>query len=372
MTGIPSVQFLGIDIVSFLVFLGIIFCVFLAISLTLNLEFGLTGIPNFGKAMFVSVGGAVGGSFAYRLTEILLRINTHGDDIYFNPVIISQITPILQSNILFAAGIFMATVAVAAGVGALVGFLASYPAIKLREDYLGMLLLAAGEFWIIFQTAYSPLIGGTQGMLLPNTLAATESVQGLHDVFFLGIAAVFALLVFIYAEKVAKSPLGRTLRAIRDNEFASEALGKDNVAIRRRVLIIASAISAVTGALFTMYQSYIDPLQYGRELYTFWPWVMVIMGGAGNNYGVVLGAIVFALIYNVTFQTGTSISGTVIQQYIPISITRLEPIIVGTLLILVLLFRPQGIIPEKATKTLSRERLQWIVESVVGRKKQAE
>ena len=101
--------------------------------------------------------------------------------------------------------------------------------------------------------------------------------------------SLFDFLVYVFVEKIARSPLGRTLRAIRDSEEASEALGKDNVAIRKKVLVIASAISAMAGALLTFYVGSVGEGTWNRIDYTFWPWLMVIMGGVANNTGVVLG-----------------------------------------------------------------------------------
>ena len=101
---------------------------------------------------------------------------------------------------------------VGAGLAALIGYAASFPAIRLREDYLGMLLLAAGQFFLIFVTAYYPITGGTEGLLVPDPVYWAVSTQGLRDVIVLGVVALVALGVFLYAERVAGSPLGRMLR----------------------------------------------------------------------------------------------------------------------------------------------------------------
>jgi branched-chain amino acid transport system permease protein len=358
---LPTVFAFGIDLVSFFIFLGILFGLFLTISLTINLEFGYTGIPNFGKVMFVSAGGSIGGAFAYRFTEWILQLNTHGDDIAFNAALYTQMANILSKNFYLAIGILLLTLVVAAGVGAIVGYLASYPAIKLREDYLGMLLLASGEFYQIFLRSYYPLIGGGIGILLPDTLGWSSSLQGVRDLVGLVLIAILAILVFLYAERVAKSPLGRTLRAIRDNETASEALGKDNVAIRRRVLVIASAISAVAGAMYAMYLAHVDPDLFSREVFTFWPWVMVILGGSGNNVGVALGALSFATIYDVILNYQVAFQGTGAHFFLPISIQRFQPLAFGLLLIVILLVRPDGILREKSTMTISKSKIEDIM-----------
>src|SRR5207245_7568870 len=98
-----------------------------------------------------------------------------------------------------------------------------------------------------------------------------------------GFLTVFAILVFVFVERIARSPLGRTLRAVRDNELASRALGKNDVAIRRNVIIIAAAISAMAGALLTFQVASGGSGTWDRVTWTFWMWVMVIVGGLSSN-----------------------------------------------------------------------------------------
>ncbi len=338
----------------------------MVISLTLNLEFGYTGIPNFGKAMFVAAGGALGGAFSYRFAVWLLSVPTQGDDIVNNFFIASQVNSTLANSVVLSIGILLLTLIFAAGVGAAFGYLASYPAIRLREDYLGMLLLASGEFFRIFLISYFPLIGGSLGLELPDVFAWSSSVIGLRDVVALAAFAVLAALVFLYSERVARSPLGRMLRAIRENENASAALGKDNVLARKEVLILGSALSAVAGALYSMYLAHVDPDQFARGVYTFWPWVMVILGGAGNNIGIVVGAAVFVGINNLITQYAVSIQSGGGSVFLPIGLNRLQPIAFGILLIVVLLVRPSGIVKEKPTTTISKSVMAGIRESVAG------
>ena len=236
------------------------------------------------------------------------------------------------------------------------GYLASYPAVRLREDYLGMLLLASAQFYQIFLSGFEPLVGGTQGILVPDPYAAWAGAgQGVRDVVALGVMSLFAFLVYLYVERLARSPLGRTLRAVRDSEQAAEALGKDNVAIRKRVLVIASAISGMAGALITFYVGSVGADTWTRIDWTFWPWLMVIMGGVANNVGVVLGALVFGFTFKFLEQIKLPL-----QAYIPIDVNWLQYMAFGTMLIVVLMVRPDGILPEKPSATLTRSRLSVI------------
>jgi branched-chain amino acid transport system permease protein len=266
---------------------------------------------------------------------------------------------ILSGDILLSVVLLIILLFVAGGFGAFFGYVMSYPAIRLREDYLGMLLLASGEFLRIFLTAYFPIIGGDGGIFIPDPLASTNAA-GLKSISVLTLVAGFAILVYVYIQRTAKSPLGRTLKAIRENEDAAAALGKDNVALRRTVLMVASAISGVAGALWVVWHGHVGSLDFVRSDFTFLPWVMVILGGAGNNRGVVLGAFSLVAFDQVITQYSSLAIGGGTSSFFSISIIRLEPIVFGILLIAVLLLRPEGILREKPTPTLSRSELAGI------------
>src|SRR5579872_3974634 len=199
-----------INLVSVFVGVGIIFCIYLIVALTVNLEFGYTGIPNFGKVLFVAVGGLLAGSLSYRLALYVLGLKS-SDVIAEQALFSNTIGKYIIANPSFGLELLLFSLAVGAGLAALVGYLASFPAIRLREDYLGMLLLAAGQFFLIFVTAYYPVTGGTQGLLVPDPVNWAVSTQGLRDIVVLGILALAAAAVYLYAERVGRSPLGRML-----------------------------------------------------------------------------------------------------------------------------------------------------------------
>ena len=352
---VPSVILFGFNIVTFAVDLGVYCAIFLVVSLTLNFEAGYSGIPNFGKAMFVAGGAAVAGSVSGRLAAYLLGINA-GDYINNVPSIINNLNSGLSNNPLLSLEILLLGIVLAAGVGGALGYLASYPAIRLREDYLGMMLLASAQFFQIFLRSYPPLIGGVQGISIPDVFGWANTGVGSRDVVVLGVAVLFAFLVYTYFEKVARSPLGRTLRAIRDNEMASRALGKDDVAMRKKVIVIASAISGMAGAFLTFYVESIGHDTWSRQAWTFPFWVIVIMGGAANNSGVALGAFIYEFILKTVDAAKFLFVGI-----LPFDVSRLEYLAFSSLLILVLVLRPSGIRPEKPSYTLERKTLLSLV-----------
>ena len=346
------------NLVTFLIDFGTTYTLYLAVSLTLNLEAGFAGVPNFGKVMFVAGGAAIAGSVCGRLSVIVLGINAHGDYNAVVPQLIPQIDPLLANNVVLSMGLLLLGIVLAAGIGGVMGYFASYPAIHLREDYLGMLLLASAQLFQIFLGGWTPFINGTQGIEVPDLFHWADVGVGVRDAVILGFLLTFALLVYVYVERVARSPLGRTLRAVRDNEVAARSLGKNDVVIRRNVIIVASAISGIAGALLTFYAGAVGAETWTRITWTFWIWVMVIMGGAANNGGVALGAFFFTLLFKVVDQVKFYFSG-----YIPFDVNWLEYMSFAALLILILAFRPGGILPEKSSLTLPWRTVAEIVDT---------
>lgn len=352
-----------------------VFCSYVAISLTLNLEFGLTGIPNFGKVLFVAAGGMLGASVTYRLSLYLFHL--YSNDIFeASPRFSTVIQQHLASDPTMAVVLPVVLIAVGGLSAGALGYIVSYPAIKLREDYLGMLLLGCGVLFSSITAFYVPVVGGPENLVIPDFLAGFGNNEQYVILFIL---AAFAVLVFIYSERVLRSPLGRTLKSVRDNEVASEALGKDNVNIRRKMLVIASVLSGVAGALWVIYWSEKGGLVGGdvgstfpRLLFTYYPFTIVILGGIASNIGVILGTAALTVVY-----VGTTVSLPSLVANISIAglnpsllddfINSLQYIIIGGLLLVVLLLRPEGMIKESPTFTMSKKKLRKIAERVTGK-----
>ena len=344
----------GVDLSQFLPVLVETVAIYLAISLSLNLELGYTGIPNFGKALYVMAGGAIGGAFALHFASWAFGIVVTGS-FYQDLTLAPAINGIISNNIFLSLGLLLLTVVVAGVAGAFLGYLTSFPAIRLREDYLAMLLLGLAEFTMVLLYTYQPIIGGSFGAQLFDPYAWAGQYR---YVAATGTAVILAALVYIYVERVARSPLGRTLRAVRDNEVAAEALGKDGVAIRRNVLMVASAVSAMAGVLIIFYSGDFIATAYSRIDFTFWPWVIVIIGGMANNVGVVVASAVFWTAFDEIVLAKGALAGL-----IPFDLNYLVYIVLGIVLITVLLVRPEGIFKEKPTATFRKSRLQSLIEN---------
>ena len=331
----------------------IFFAIYLTVALSLNLEYGYAGVPNFGKVFSVAAGAFVVGSIPGRIVAWLFNIGPGLDYITDNTAIVTEVNQVLAEDPVTGVTIFFVTLAVAGIVGAVLGLVACYPAIKLREDYLAITLLAMGEAVQVIGYNYRPIIKGNIGVLVPDPFRwATDLRYAVFAVFIVGIC----LLVLYYAERLVRSPLGRMLRAIRDNENVAESLGKDVTRVRMKTIIAASVIGSIAGALDAFKGGGVISTSYRRVSWTFWPWLIVVLGGAGNNIGVVVGTFVFtALRRFIDYYKGQ------LSPFVPFNVVWLEPLLFGVMIILIQMYRPEGIVREKPTPTLSKNRLRRII-----------
>ncbi len=328
----------------FLVDLLAIFAVYVIVNLSLNLEFGYTGIPNFGKVLAVGAGAFVAASVPGRIYAEIAGIE--GDYIENNLAIVSQINLWLVDNTGIGFVVFFLTLVIAAGVGGALGLLTSYPAIRLRGDYLAITLLAFGESIRIIGNNFTPLVGGTLGVQVPDPLSFLPG-ELRFPVATVGLILI-AIVVYVYSEKMIRSPLGRMLRAVRDNEVAAEALGKDATQIRVKIIMVSAAIAAIGGTLYAFYVGGTIAFAYDRASWTFWPFLMILIGGLANNKGVLIGTLLF-----VTLRKFIIFFKDSFQGYVPFDVVWLDFLLLGVILLAVLLYRPQGIFVEKPTPTIS-------------------
>jgi len=342
---------------TFLIDLLALLGIFAIISLSLNIEFGYTGIPNFGKLLAVAGGAFFVGAVPGRILAYVYNALDNLDYIRDTNLVMTNINRILSADVLSSITLLILSLLGAAFIGAILGFIASYPAIRLREDYLAITLLAMAEILVMIGRNYEDLIGGTKGVAIPDPfrwvggewrfVAATCTIL------------VVLLLILFYVESISRSPLGRTLRAIRDDEISAEVFGKDVVKIRMKVLMVGSSIAAVGGALSAFLSGSVVAAGFTRVTHTFWPWVMVIIGGAANNFGVLLGSALF-----VTLRKVITFYKDVFKPFLPFDVVWLEYLLLGIILIIVLIYRPEGIIPEKPSRTLSRRELDQIMREI--------
>jgi len=195
-------------------------------------------------------------------------------------------------------------------------------------------------------------VAAAQGLGMDARTASTVFVAICFAVLF----TVVLLILLTLAEYALKSPWGRMMRAIRDNEIAAEAMGKDVKRRHLQVFVLGSAVIGIAGALYVTLHGLLAPTSYGDPLrYTFLIWAMVILGGSGNNWGSVLGALIIMLVWGMAESIGpalvqlltTPLADGPLKAHLIDSAVQMRLPVVGLALLLVLRFSPRGLIPEK-------------------------
>ncbi len=173
---------------------------------------------------------------------------------------------------------------------------------------------------------------------------------------FAGLFSVVVIILLILTQKALYSPWGRMMRAIRDNEDAAKAMGKNVVKQHLNIFIIGSSIIGMAGAMLVTYDGLFTPVSYQPLRYTFLIWIMVIIGGTGNNYGSVLGAfIVWFLwieaapmsLFLINVLTSNFDSTNEFKKHLINSVPYFRFMIMGIGLLFIMRYRPKGLLPEK-------------------------
>jgi branched-chain amino acid transport system permease protein len=190
------------------------------------------------------------------------------------------------------------------------------------------------------------------GFGLDPVTASTLYVKLAYGVLF----AIVLLVILWMAQMALKSPWGRMMRAIRDNEVAAEAMGKDVKGRHLQVFVLGSAICGVAGAMMVTLDGQLTPGSYQPLRFTFLIWVMVIVGGSGNNFGAILGGMLIWWLWVMVEPIGLWIVATLtagmaegnwLKAHLADAAAHMRLMTMGIILLLVLRFSPRGLIPER-------------------------
>ncbi|WP_019953704.1 branched-chain amino acid ABC transporter permease [Yoonia vestfoldensis] len=251
-------------------------------------------------------------------------------------------------------------------------------ALGLRSDYLAIATLGIAEIIIAVLKNEDWLSRGVKNVIgldrpVPFEIELQQDptfVQravglGLDPVTASGIytklaySALFVVVLLILlwmAQMALKSPWGRMMRAIRDNETAARAMGKDVTARHLQIFILGSAICGIAGAMMTTLDGQLTPGSYQPLRFTFLVWVMVIVGGSGNNFGAVLGGILIWWLWVQVEPMGLALmnllssgleDGSALQTRMIDAAAHMRLLTMGLLMLIVLRFSPRGLIPER-------------------------
>jgi len=268
----------------------------------------------------------------------------------------------------FVGGLF------AAGAAWIIGKIS----LGLRADYLAIATLGIAEIIIAIIKNEDWLTRGVKNVIgIPRPTAYEVDLQKnetfIKNVNWLGMEVIEASSLYVklsygllflivlgiilwMSEMALKSPWGRMMRAIRDNEEAAAAMGKDVTKRHLQVFILGSAVCGIAGAMMTSLDGLLTPQSYQPLRFTFLIWVMVIVGGSGNNWGAVLGGFLLWFFWVevepighwiLSILTSGMAEGSSLKEHLLESAAHMRLITMGAILLLSLRFAPRGLIPEK-------------------------
>lgn len=313
---------------SFTQMIGVSAIIYCLAALGLNIQFGYAGLLNFGQAGFAAIG-------AYSIAVLVVSVNL--------PLWVALIAAIIFST-LFA-------------------LLLGIPTLRLRADYLAIVTIAAAE--IIRQVARSvtlnDIFGGSDGITgkyaaewydlnpIPIGLETALVRFSRNDLWVVINGWILVLVIVLITWLLMRSPWGRMLKSIREDEDAVRSLGKNVYLAKMQALILGGIIGGLAGVVFAVAAQSVQPDNYSTTL-TFFGYAVLILGGAARVFGPVVGAMIF---WFLLVFTGQFLSQFIAAGYVSPSILRPDQVgqvqfmLVGLGLMLLMIFRPQGIFGDK-------------------------
>jgi len=292
--------------ISFLILISIVVCFSAILALALNFQWGLGGMVNFGLAGLYALG-------AYASALLMLKAGM---------------------NTFFATVGAMVIVAVVCGIVAFVTLRVT------EEDYFAIVTLGVGEMLRLVALNEDWLTKGALGLTgIPRPLGDVVPPE-YYQYFMLGLSVALLLGTLWFMNAIARSPFGRVMRAVREDDVVAATLGKHVLWARVRIFAIGGAFIGLAGSLHAFYYQYIDPTQFSNIVIAY-AFMAVIAGGRGAHRGTIWGAAVVMLLLEGSRFVKDLIPGIDSDQLAAIRI-----IIIGVGLIMLLIYKPQGFLRE--------------------------
>ncbi len=297
--------------------------------LGLSQQFGVGGVTNFGFIIFQAAG-------AY--TAAVLSLPSASANGGFQHYVLGWNLPFPLPWI----GAALVGGSLAIPFAAIVGR-------RLRGDFAAVGLLVTAVMFNLLVNNYVPLFNGAAGLsLVPSPLQSHFNPLGATYQWGYGIVAILlALATYWFVQHLTRSPFGRTLRAMRDNDLVADSLGKNLRSLRTSSLVIGGAIAGLSGGVLVGFINLWDPQAWGYAE-TVVLFAAVIIGGLGNHRGAILGAILVPVAFEEATRYIPPVNGN------PNLIPALQWVVIGCLILVFLWFRPQGILPERRRKLSTR------------------
>jgi len=351
--GVLLLRLVPSGILSYVVSFLIMASIFSVLTLGINIHWGYTGLFNIGIAGFFAIG-------AFTSALITLAMPVGSAAIYTKQA--------------FGLGLpFLVGVLGGGVVSGIIAFLIGVPVLKLREDYLAIATIGIAEIIRLIFQSERWLANGPQPLRgIPRPLYCLfqqppcswlpQSVQGWleplkpidYNYLYLVIVVLFVVFIYLAIERAIRSPWGRVLRAIREDETSTAMTGKNIFSYRMQSLVLGAVIMGIGGGLYAHFMVSIDYAHFTPLYSTFIIWVMLMLGGSGNNRGAILGAfLIWAVWVGSTFLTD-AIKPILeaIDPKLPARSPYIRYLLIAVILEVILLFRPQGIWGEE--KKVSR------------------
>lgn len=304
---------MSLDLIAYVAFFLTMALTYAIMCLGLNVQWGQTGLFNVGIAAFVAIGAYV--------SALLTTPDAPGRFGGFDmPIAIGWL-----GGALFAG---------------LAAWLVGALTIRLRSDYLAIATFGVAVTVQLCVLNLQPLTGGAFGIgFIPRPFGSLAADPLAFSLSNLSLMVAVVLALYLALQHLSKSPWGRVLRAIREDESAAQALGKRPIRFRLQAFTIGGAIMGLAGAAQGHFIGFIAPDNY-LPILTFQVWAMLIVGGSGNNRGAILGAV---LVWGLW-----ALSAAAVSAFVPAEqqarAASLQIVMIGVGLCLILLLRPRGIL----------------------------
>ena len=296
---------------AYFIAIAIMVLIYLLLAGGLALHYGFTGLINFGHVGFFAIGS---------YTSALLSV---------------QGVPIFAS------------MPAATTLAALSAYPLGIIALRLRGDYLAIVTLGFSESIRMVLQKEEWLTRGVHGVSGIPRLFADWAGAAMADTWILIFLLIVVVIVFSLINGIIKSPFGRVIESIRDDEVATQALGKDPARFKTRSLMIGAGIAGLAGAFQSHYLTFISPEQF-VPLTTFYIWIAIIIGGADRLRGVIVGTIALMVILE-----GSRFLRDFVGGVTEVQLASVRFAIVGLALICSVLYRPQGLFGKKSARTIT-------------------